>query len=256
MVRLHSLFSRQRNFAVSHIARGFEAVPPTGDQLDVVLVTVKDCHLLADIETPPTMIRHHVAEITPTHLGFECHRLVREAVGHYDYYAYLEDDLIIHDPGFFDKLTFFNRHVNDPLCLLQPHRYELCLREGVERKSLAHKVYNDYRGSNVRYTDPQLRFNAIGRAITIERSTQPHAGCWFLNPEQARLFTEGAHWGWRNELLWNSPLDTAATLGISRTFRIYKTALDSLDFFELQHACPIVMKQVFPADGPVPAWIW
>lgn len=256
LLRLHSLFRRDKVFAVNHAQRGFEAAPATDHTLDIAIVTVAEHHLLADINTPPSLYRHHVVEGDPLYLGFACHSLVKESLGRYDYYGYFEDDLIIYDPMFFDKLNFFNATKKDPVCLFQPHRYELALGESADKKQLAHKVYNDYCGAHQRHSDPSLRFVALGRPITIERSTQPHAGCWFLNETQARLFVESDYFGWRGQLLWNSPLDTAATWGIARVFKVYKTALDSLDFFEVEHACPIVMKQVFPSDGPVPAWVW
>lgn len=257
LVQLHALFSRQRVFAVSHIAKAFEQVPPTGHQLDVVIVTVPEHHLLQDIQVPGDMYHHHVVtDIDPMYLGFECHNLIKASLGQYDYYAYMEDDLVIHDPAFFDKLEFFNKASGQPSRLLQPHRYEIAVGEPADKKALAHKVYNDYRGGNHTYPDPPFTFNALGRPITIERSTQPHAGCWFLNEAQARRFAGGGFFGWCGELLWNSPLDTAATWGLVRSFAIYKAALDSLDFFELQHVCPIVMKQVYPSDGPIPAWVW
>ena len=257
LVQLHTLFSRKRNYAVSHIGKCLEPVPSIGLDLDIVVVTVPDKHLLDDIQVPADMYRHHVAtDVEPLYLGFECHRLLKEMRGQYDYYAYFEDDLVIHDAQFFDKLSLFNNAAKNPICLFQPQRYELSVGEPAEKKALANKVYNDYRGGNQTFDSAKLTVNILGRSYTIERTTQPHAGCWFLNNEQLDRFVNSGKFGWCGELLWGSPLDTAATWGISHTFAVYKTALDSLDFFELQHACPIIMKQVFPSDGPVPAWIW
>src|SRR5436190_478481 len=76
--------------------------------VDVVVCTVKDMHLLGELKVPAGSYQHHLTQADPTLLGYECHAVLRERLGSYDYYCYLEDDLILHDPLFFSKLHWFN----------------------------------------------------------------------------------------------------------------------------------------------------
>lgn len=52
------------------------------------------------------MFRHHETDADPQLLGFECHKLLRDAQGRYDYYGFGEDDIIIVDPLFLRKRGF------------------------------------------------------------------------------------------------------------------------------------------------------
>jgi hypothetical protein len=59
-------------------------------------------------------------------LGFECQKILKENLGRYDYYCFMEDDLIVHDPYFFEKIRWFNEST-DNINLLQPNRYEISM---------------------------------------------------------------------------------------------------------------------------------
>src|SRR5262249_11152072 len=98
-----------------------------------VVCTTRGRHLLADLRLQAGRYEHRPTAAEPRLLGFECHAALRERLGGYDYYAYLEDDLVLHDPWFFRKLAWFTRHVGDA-SLLQPHRYEVA-RGGLVRKA-------------------------------------------------------------------------------------------------------------------------
>ena len=78
-------------------------------------------------------------------LGFECQAVLRDAIGRYDYYCFLEDDTVIRDPCFFAKLSWFTDQYGDE-ALLQPNRYARDLEWG------GRKAYE----GNVRrgHTDP------------------------------------------------------------------------------------------------------
>ena len=68
----------------------------------------------------------------------------------------------------------------------------------------------------------------------IERTSNPHSGCFFLNAAQMIA------WANRGDFLdratgFIGPLESAATLGIMRAFRVYKAAEDNAAFFEIEH---------------------
>ena len=105
----------------------------TATKLDIVVCTTRGQHLLPRVPLDRDAFRHHPTNAEPRLLGFECHAALYERLGDYDYYCYLEDDLILRDPWFFAKLGWFYAHVG-PGAVLLPNRYEVA-RTGVSRKA-------------------------------------------------------------------------------------------------------------------------
>jgi hypothetical protein len=204
-------------------------------KLDVVVCTTGGQHLLSRVPLDQSALRHQPTDAEPPLLGFECHAALYERLGDYDYYCYLEDDLIIRDPWFFAKLGWFHGQVG-PGALLLPNRYEVA-RGGVAWKAyldgdLAGRVTAPFQ--NIADT-PELKGQCLGLELTFRRPSNPHAGCFFLTTDQLRA------WGIRRDFLdrdtrFVGPLESAATLGLMRAFRIYKPAPEVASFLEIEHA--------------------
>lgn len=204
----------------------------TSASLDVVVCTAGDAHALDDV---PGDFEHRRTVAEPTALGFECHDLLRERLGRYDFYCYLEDDLVVHDPWLFVKLAWFARDAGDE-CLLQPNRYEVAVGRLVgkayidgplpERQSAAYQDPDDR---------PRLRGEALGAAVEFVRTSNPHAGCFFLNARQMERWAARTYFLDR-DVGFVGPLESAATLGVMRTFRVYKPAPACAAFLEIEHA--------------------
>ncbi|MHC5721727.1 MAG: calcium-binding protein, partial [Nostoc sp.] len=69
----------------------------------------------------------------------------------------------------------------------------------------------------------ELNGTILNRLITFRRPLNPHSGCYFLNVNQM------AHWANQTYFIdrdtsFVGALESAATLGIMKTFRIYKTS--------------------------------
>src|SRR5580704_17714097 len=77
--------------------------------IDLVVCTTGDTHLMSDIQSIGPLFHHHPTGAEPIMLGFECHKLLRDARGRYDYYAFVEDDVVITDPLFFKKRRVFDQ---------------------------------------------------------------------------------------------------------------------------------------------------
>ena len=99
---------------------------PDGMQLDIVVVTCGEHHLLDALGCSRGLYTRVDATGDPQWLGLGAHKVIAQNVGAYDWYCYLEDDVAIEDPLFFRKL----RHVYDlfdtrigPDTLLQPARH-------------------------------------------------------------------------------------------------------------------------------------
>ncbi len=206
----------------------------TAIQADVLVCTTGANHLLDRLPLGTGYFTHLRTQAQPRLLGFECHAALRERIGSYDYYCYLEDDLVLRDPWFFVKLRWFTSQFGDEV-LLQPNRYELA------RNEIVHKAYVDgplhpsltAAWQNVD-EQPTLSAEALGQPIAFHRTLNPHAGCFFLSAGQM------VHWASRPYFLdrdagFIGPLESAATLGVMRSFRVYKAAPENGAFLEVEH---------------------
>ncbi|MFO0796473.1 MAG: hypothetical protein U0804_03290 [Gemmataceae bacterium] len=185
----------------------------------------------------------------PRLLGYECHAALRDrlAAG-YDYYCYLEDDLVLRDPLFFVKLRWFAAAFGEG-ALLQPNRFEAAAGRA------AHKAYLDgplRPDVTARFQDvadaPELRAEALGLPLVFRRPLNPHAGCFFLTAGQM------AAWAARPDFLDRSaafigPLESAATLGVMRAFKVYKPADGCAAFLEVEHAGDAFLSLIRPAPA-------
>ncbi|MBW4671204.1 MAG: calcium-binding protein [Cyanomargarita calcarea GSE-NOS-MK-12-04C] len=234
ITNLHQLFGKSQSIINIGQRLAFPANQPQGSQLDIIICTTQDCHLLDQLSLPSHFYQHYPTQAEPFLLGFECQAVLRDNLGKYDYYCFLEDDLIIHDPWFFVKLNWFTQQASD-LSLLQPNRYEVSIN------NLTDKAYVD--GDLLpRVTAPfqnvqeqaKLKGKIMGMPITFHRALNPHSGCYFLNANQMTYWSRQEHFLDR-DTSFVSPLESAATLGIMKTFRIYKTVPQQANFLEIQH---------------------
>ncbi len=205
-----------------------------GLDIDIVICTTQNCHVLEELPVPRQIYRHHATQAEPLMLGFECHALLRDSLGRYDYYCYLEDDLILHDPWFFIKLNWFSSQAGD-LNLLQPNRYEISPPGRVGKVYIDGDLLPRATAQFQKVEDrPELKGNIMEQPVIFQRALNPHSGCFFLNAKQM------AHWASQPYFLdrdtsFIGPLESVATLGIMRTFRIYKPGPAYASFLEIQH---------------------
>ncbi|WP_029008270.1 hypothetical protein [Azospirillum halopraeferens] len=201
--------------------------------LDVVVVTTGEHHDLARLRLPPDTWRRRATTVEPLALGFECHAALAEGIGAYDWFAYLEDDLVVEDAAFLVKLAWFLGLVG-PEALLLPNRFEV-LPDSPEKLYIDGHVDPAFAG---RWQDVRDRSRLTGRVmgapVTLWRPNNPHAGCFILSEAQMRRWAEQPHFLDR-DTSFAGPLESAATLGMLKTFRIYKPAPDSAGFLEIRH---------------------
>jgi hypothetical protein len=190
-----------------------------------------------DVVICTTGASHVPSHANPAMLGFECHEVLKAHNGKYDYFCYVEDDIVITDAMALRKRRAFDRQFPSSY-LLQPNRFEVSARAPIR------KLYVDYRanvGMTALYQDvgdsPALRMPYGCDSILFERSTYPSAGCFMLSGEQLDRWTASPYFSVR-DVSYLSPLDSAATLSVMRTFQIYKPALQNAWFFEVMHASP------------------
>lgn len=204
-------------------------------EIDIVICTANEKHLLEHLNLPEGSFTQHNSELeNPKNLGFECQKVLKENIGKYDYYCFMEDDLIIHDPLFFEKLNWFNKGT-ESINLLQPNRYEMSPRGKVLK---AYVDGNINPKATAKFQNIQefthLHSNFLGQKIVFQRPLNPHSGCFFLTQKQMEYWASQEHF-LDMDVSFISPLESSASLGIMKTFRVYKPIPQNASFLEIQH---------------------
>jgi hypothetical protein len=224
-----------RQFSLNHASR--KGLPANGqfrNQIAVCVCTAGSRHLLGRVEHLKDRFTHVPTQAEAPLLGYECHRVLKDNLGRFDYYCYLEDDLVLRDPMFFQKLAWFNA-LADEGSLLLPNRYEYSVTGGI------HKVYIDGEmrpRASKDFQDPTentiLTGKALGMPVRMARTWNPHSGSFFLTEKQMTHWTAQSYFLDRSTAFIGPP-ESAATLGIMRAFKIYKPALPNAGFLEIEH---------------------
>jgi len=205
--------------------------------LDIVICTTQGKHLLDGLDTPAQLYHHQPTNAEPMLLGFSCHQVMRSLLGKYDWYCYLEDDILINDPLFFQKMEWFiSLHGED--AVLAPHRFEKSTTEP------AHKVYVD---GSVRpdFTKPwqnvedrrHLEAESMGMRLKFERWPNPNWGGFCLNAQQMQKWVDQPYFG-DLDCSFAGSIESACNLGLIKTFRQYKPSPSNAGFFEVEHLHP------------------
>lgn len=216
--------------------RAYERTRGVASVLDLVVLVNRDDHLLDDALLRLTSARVvSVAEENPRMLPFATHQAMAERRGAYDWFVYSEDDLLVRDPSFFDKQSSFQSQFGWRR-VLQPNRFEL------NRIGPQFKIFVD---GNLRpgitapfhraLPDEEFLHQSMGSArIVHRRALNPHSGFFCLSAEQFDHWVRQPHFGDRDSA-FISPLESAATLGILKTFAIYKPFAAHAGFLEVEH---------------------
>jgi hypothetical protein len=201
--------------------------------VDIVVCTTQNQHILDQLPIPKNFYHHYPTNAEPMMLAFECQALLRDRLGYYDYYCYLEDDLVLRDPWFFIKLNWFTKQAGEKN-LLQPNRYEIGALNPITKAYVDGDIISQAteQFQNVQ-EKPELKGLIMEQPVLFRRALNPHSGCYFLNAKQMAYWAQQPYFLDR-DCRFIGPLESAATLGIMKTFRIYKPA-EPLGFLEIQH---------------------
>jgi hypothetical protein len=198
----------------------------------------------------------------------------------HDFYGFMEHDMVIHDPLFFDKLALFNARFGNE-CVLMPNRYEvessgeLCdeRRNGVGIKlycdgdvedkdfskgyPLLPPPFDMLRAAPSMVEGPQgpggaqpqprmsdtLTLDALGRPVKFHRPRNPHSACWFLNRVQFGALAETPYY-MELSAEFVGHFESVATLPLLKRFYLYKPHPDNANFLEVQHFRPWMLPQI------------
>jgi hypothetical protein len=200
---------------------------------DIVLVTQQGANVLPYLDYA-AITETVTVEGDPMSIPWHCHDQLRARRGAYDWYCYLEDDIVIHDPGFFDKLVWFQAAFG-PKAVLQPTIYELS-RTGVPAKVVIAPRLNEFYGRPFRREGQakRLRQRWLDREVAFEIPDNPHSPSFFLSPAQMDMLVAHPSYGDRDSS-WIDPMVSAATLAIGKVFDLYKALEPDRFFLEAEH---------------------
>lgn len=206
-------------------------------QIDVKIITDGEHHVLQHLDERYSSLFEEVVT-SPAHgrmLGFEVqHYLASQLSQQYDLYAYFEDDLLILDPFFFQKLSWFSQLMG-PDAVLLPQRIELA-----PFPSVADRFYIDgpLAAEDLSVLElkpsPVVVVPYLSDQIAFEVPRNPHSGCFVLTHAQLAHWVDQPWWLDR-DCSFISPLESAATLGLLKTFRLFKPGLSHAAWLEVQH---------------------
>ena len=223
--------------------------------IDIKVITDGEHHVLDRLDPPYRgLFQMVVAEpSSPKHLGFEAQRFLASRLDQeYDLYAYFEDDLIVLDPWFFRKINWFRLQAGDD-CVVFPHRIELPAEpHPVDRFFIDGPMPESDLRQILPYPEAPIGAKWPGCTMYFESPRNPHSGCFVLSRSQLHHWTQQPHWQ-DCDSSWVSPLESAATLGIAKTFRLFKPVMAQASWLEIQHwgisfHCLLGNKVALPSD--------
>lgn len=217
-----------------HVIRANEKF---SSEVDITICTTGATHLVGELRLHKTHFHHQQTSAEPMKLGFAAHQVLKENLGKYDWYCYLEDDLLISDTLFFSKLEWFIKEFGEE-ATLSPHRFERSMNEPVQKLYHDGLVRPDFTTAWQDVADRQyLSSEQLGINMRFERWPNPHSGCFFLNARQMEHWASMPYFG-DGDSSFAGPLESAASLGIIKTFRQYKPSPANAAFLELEHLHP------------------
>ena len=215
--------------------------------LDIVILTTHGMTVFEHLAIDSSLFEEIPTDAEPIMLGFEANRIFQERAHDYDRFVYLEDDIILHDPFFFAKLDWFEALVGSQ-ALLQPHLYEVTERDGrgkvyIDGDFVPDQItrYRRISGQSAKVIEAEQ----LGQQLRFCYAPNPHSGCYFLSQAQLHLWLEKPWYLDRDTRLVRS-FESAASLGILKTFDIYKPDLNCAAFLEVQHFGEVNLAEVIP----------
>jgi hypothetical protein len=232
LVALHRYFG-PNTFSINPNEAG-QFASSASDVLDIVIVTARGKNVLDWIGIEPPTIKVEYFDGDPLMLGFEAQRLMRERAGGYDIYGYMEDDLVITDPAFVAKISWFADHFGESALLL-PRRYELSSSGTLAKVAFSPQLSKSDRAF-LYHNNPQPVLAAAwnGREQSFRIPLNPHAGCYFLTPAQLERWMRSETF-YDRDASWIDPLVSAATYAPGKLFNIYVAAEPDPWFLDIEH---------------------
>jgi hypothetical protein len=204
--------------------------------LDIFVLVRGDDHLLDKAFCDRYRVRLLDQKIDdPRMLPFGARTVFADTRSAYDMFIYSEDDLAPDDGGLLSKVAAFTETFGWRRVVV-PNRYEW----NPEAVALKTFIDGDLKAGQTdpffaaMPDEPFLELPAPGRPVTFRRARNPHAGFFALTPQQMFHWIEQPHFNDR-DCSFVGPLESAATLGLLKTFPVYKSFGRDSGWLQIQH---------------------
>ncbi|EKQ69503.1 hypothetical protein OsccyDRAFT_2132 [Leptolyngbyaceae cyanobacterium JSC-12] len=207
--------------------------------LHIVVCTVPGRHIthyLPDYQQRSLSV-HEVTHCDPMYIGFAAQDLLAENVDRYDWLMFIEDDIVLYDSCFLEKIQQFNQVYGHDHALLFPNRYEM--HQGK-------KSYIDLTIDRDLAWERLSKF-AIG-SVKFAECTNPHAGIYCLSQMQMRRWIASGR-TWKHRPVMVGPLESAATFCLLECFSIFKPHPTNLNYLEVRHY-DTKYSRLYPGPSP------
>jgi hypothetical protein len=202
-----------------------------------------DCHLFVTGETwleqvvapfLPRLTLHRLDLEDPLRLPREARRFLLEAEDPADLSLYLEDDLVIHDRLYCDKLHWFLERTEHRYALM-PHRFELTGDPEVCRLFIDGPLMAD-RLARFQQARPDVARGRFwdGQEVSFDVASNPHSGSFAVSPPQLEVLRQRGV----AEDGFVGPLETVATYTVMQHFPVWKPSWACRDFLAVEHGHP------------------
>jgi hypothetical protein len=205
--------------------------------IDGLLTSFAHCDLTIAIQTLPN--RHVIAYLPEYQIkciqiqeGPDCDPLLLEyriqeefveRVEKFDWFLFIEDDIVLYDSFVLEKLEKFNLKSGYEKAILYPHRFEMY--EGTKR-------YIDLT------IDTELSWNQVSsveiEGVKFAECSNPHSALYCLSRNQMKQWIKSGR-VFKNQVLMVGPMESAATFCLLECFSIYKPHPSNLNYFEVRH---------------------
>ncbi len=179
---------------------------------------------------------HHVELDDPQLLPLEAVRQLLDMADPADLSMYLEDDLVVQDPYYLDKLIWFCQRTNNQFVLM-PHRRELSVANAPKCLYVDGPIKEHDQEQSVWASDEQVFANGRfwdGQDIEFVEASNPHSGSFCVSSPQLEKIRQ-APWPPPSFV---GPLETAATGAVFSQFPVLKTSWACRNFLSLEHGNP------------------
>lgn len=209
-------------------------------QLTIVLKTVAGRQITAylpEYQIGCIQVQEEV-DIDPMFIGFRCQDELIRRVDDFDWFIFLEDDIVLQDSFLLEKLERFNAKVGLERDVLLPNRYELWE---------ATKRYIDLT------IDTEMAWSKLSTllldGVKLAECTNPHSGFFCLSKSQLKYWIESGR-DWKDkDLGFGGPRECSATMSLLECFSLYKPHPANLNFLEVRHY-DTKYSQLYPEQSP------
>lgn len=146
----------------------------------------------------------------------------------HDYFLFLEDDVLLTDSWFLEKIKKFNYYSSDKKFVLTPHRFEYC---NGKKHYFDQAIVRKDQTTSYKYAE-NLKISFDDASFTVFQN--PHAAFYCLNKEQMQLWKNSGY-KWKNKVVAFGVLESAATFSLYENFEFFKPHPDNIGYFEVQH---------------------